>query len=60
MKRSAMQSPGNKSSAVFPRWLVPTVLAISVALPEHALFGWVGALVTAAQHALAQLTPYGD
>lgn len=29
-------------------------------LPEHALFPWVGAVVTAAQHLLAQFTPHGD
>ena len=31
-----------------------------VALPEHTLFPWVGALVTAVQHALAHFTPFGD
>lgn len=31
-----------------------------VAQPEHTLFPWVGTLVTAAQHALAHLTPFGD
>lgn len=30
------------------------------ALPEHSLFVWVGAAVSAGQHALAQLTPFGD
>jgi hypothetical protein len=30
------------------------------AQPEHALFPWLGALVTAGQHLLAQLTPRGD
>ncbi len=29
-------------------------------LPEHMLFTWLGAAVTAVQHLLAQLTPYGD
>lgn len=29
-------------------------------LPEHALFPWLTALVTAGQHLLAQFTPYGD
>jgi hypothetical protein len=29
------------------------------AQPEHALFAWVGAGVTAVQHLLAQFTPYG-
>jgi hypothetical protein len=32
----------------------------TLAMPEHALFPWVGALVMAAQHLLAQATPYGD
>jgi hypothetical protein len=32
----------------------------TVALPDHALFPWVGALATAAQHVLAQATPFGD
>ncbi len=32
----------------------------TLAMPEHALFVWVGALVMAAQHLLAQLTPFGD
>jgi hypothetical protein len=31
-----------------------------LAMPEHSLFVWVGALVMAAQHLLAQATPYGD
>ena len=31
-----------------------------LARPEHALFTAVGAAVTAAQHGLAQFTPYGD
>lgn len=31
-----------------------------VAQPEHALFPWVGAVVTAIQHLLAQATPFGD
>lgn len=31
-----------------------------LALPEHALFPWLGALITAAQHLLALATPYGD
>lgn len=35
---------------------VSTILA----QPEHALFPWVGALVTAAQHTLAHLTPFGN
>jgi len=30
------------------------------ALPEHALFPWLTVVVTAGQHLLAQLTPYGD
>lgn len=30
-----------------------------IAQPEHALFAWVGAGVTALQHLLAQFTPYG-
>jgi hypothetical protein len=30
------------------------------ALPEHALFPWIGAAVTAGQHGLAQFTRYGD
>ena len=38
---------------------LPAVAGIA-ALPEHALFPWVGALVTAAQHALAHLTPFGN
>lgn len=29
-------------------------------LPEHTLFTWLGALVSAIQHGLAHLTPYGD
>ena len=37
----------------------PAATAVA-ALPEHTLFPWVGALVTAAQKALAHLTPYGD
>jgi hypothetical protein len=32
----------------------------TLAMPEHALFPWVGAIVMAAQHLLAQATPYGD
>lgn len=32
----------------------------TAAQPEHTLFPWVGALVSAAQHALAHLTPFGD
>ena len=28
--------------------------------PEHTLFPWLGALVTVAQHGLAQFTPYDD
>ena len=31
-----------------------------VALPDHALFPWVGALATAAQHLLAHATQFGD
>jgi hypothetical protein len=31
-----------------------------LALPDHALFTWMGALVTAAQRILALATPYGD
>ncbi|MCX6951943.1 MAG: hypothetical protein NTV51_07230, partial [Verrucomicrobia bacterium] len=31
-----------------------------VAMPEHALFPWVGAVVAAGQHAFAQLTAFGD
>ena len=31
-----------------------------VAMPEHPLFAWVGAAVTAAQHLLAQATRFGD
>jgi hypothetical protein len=30
------------------------------AMPEHMLFTWGAALLTAAQHGLAQLTPYGN
>jgi hypothetical protein len=30
------------------------------AMPEHPLFAWVGAAVTAAQHLLAQATRFGD
>ncbi len=30
------------------------------AMPEHALFPWVGAVVTAGQHLLAQATPHAD
>ncbi|MEO6568465.1 MAG: hypothetical protein ABIO94_06845 [Opitutaceae bacterium] len=37
---------------------LPAVRQIA-ALPEHALFPWIGALVTAGQHGLAQFTPYG-
>ena len=35
-------------------------VAAVVAKPEHALFPWVGALVTAAQHGLAHFTPFGE
>jgi hypothetical protein len=31
-----------------------------LAQPDHALFTWLGALVTAVQHLLALATPYGD
>lgn len=37
----------------------PAATAIA-ALPEHTLFPWIGALVTAAPTALAHPTPYGD
>ena len=38
---------------------LPQVRAIA-ALPEHALFPWLTALVTAGQHLLAQFTAHGD
>lgn len=38
---------------------LPQVRALA-ALPEHALFPWLTAGITAGQHLLAQLTPYGD
>ena len=38
---------------------VPQVRTLA-ALPEHALFPWLTALVTAGQHLLAQFTPHGD
>ena len=31
-----------------------------LALPDHSLFTWLGAVVTAVQRVLAQATPYGD
>src|SRR5215216_2473479 len=37
---------------------LPAIRQIA-ALPEHALFPWIGALVTAGQHGLAQFTRFG-
>jgi hypothetical protein len=37
-----------------------TDLRAIIAQPEHALFAWVGAGLTAIQHLLAQFTPYGS
>ncbi len=38
---------------------LPGVAAVA-ALPGHTLFLWIGALVTAAHHAPAHLTPFGN
>ncbi len=38
---------------------VSTALAVA-AQPEHTLFPWVGAVVSAAQHGLARFTDFGD
>jgi hypothetical protein len=37
-----------------------TIIGNILGKPEHALFVWLGAAMTAGQHLLAQLTPYGD